>query len=260
MAAFALPSASVVPKAPATLLQRNWVPQHYVSMSSTGGFTAVAADVEEASGSRLAQVAAGTAFAAARLHGRRLRRPAQGQDSPQDGDIKAEAKTLQARLGAWWGKNAKLDSKTLRKMGLMCLLSYGFVSNVNAVILILLACYRAILATGASPLASKAALKQFGITWAGLYVISNLIRPLRISVALAISRYIDKFVNRIQDAFGCKRWMAITLAVLLLNVVGTIGLLYGGMILVSTVTGVPVSASQLGTLLKAGKAARAARA
>ena len=39
-----------------------------------------------------------------------------------------------------------------------CLLSYGFVSNVNALMLLLLATYRSILATGQSPLTSKAQL------------------------------------------------------------------------------------------------------
>lgn len=170
---------------------------------------------------------------------------------------KEKEATWQARLGAWWRKNAKMDSKKLRKMGLMCLLSYGFVSNVNAVVLILLATYRAIVATGASPLAEKAALKQFGITWLGLYVVSNLIRPLRISLALVISPVIDKFVNRIQDGLRCKRWLAVTLAVILLNIVGTIAILYFGMSLVSASTGVQVQAGQLGQLMQAVKAAKA---
>eukprot|EP00931_Biecheleriopsis_adriatica_P091943 TRINITY_DN65786_c0_g1_i1.p1 TRINITY_DN65786_c0_g1~~TRINITY_DN65786_c0_g1_i1.p1 ORF type:complete len:259 (-),score=50.57 TRINITY_DN65786_c0_g1_i1:39-815(-) len=191
---------------------------------------------------------------------RRSRWLAAGSDGvdaqPQEA---VEATTLRTRLSRWWKKNAKLDSKSIRKMGLMCLLSYGFVSNVNAVILILLATYRAILATGSSPLANAAALKQFGIAWAGLYVLSNFLRPLRISLAIAISGPVDKMVNRIKDGLGCKRWLAVTLAVLLLNVFGTIAILYGGMVLISTMTGVPVSASQLGTLIKAGKEARAAR-
>eukprot|EP00930_Biecheleria_cincta_P087273 TRINITY_DN76521_c0_g1_i1.p1 TRINITY_DN76521_c0_g1~~TRINITY_DN76521_c0_g1_i1.p1 ORF type:complete len:245 (+),score=31.65 TRINITY_DN76521_c0_g1_i1:42-776(+) len=169
---------------------------------------------------------------------------------------KENATTLKARLTAWWRKNARMDSKQLRKMGLMCLLSYGFVSNVNAVILILLATYRAIVATGASPLAEKAALKQFGITWLGLYMVSNLLRPLRISLALGISPVIDKLVNRIQVGLGCKRWLAVTLAVVLLNIVGTIAILYFGMTLVSASTGVEVQAGQLGQLLHAVKAAK----
>eukprot|EP00434_Breviolum_minutum_P021723 symbB.v1.2.019174.t1/scaffold1559.1/size111769/7 len=165
-----------------------------------------------------------------------------------------DATASTSRLKRWWKKNAKLDAKAIRKMGLMCLLSYGFVSNVNALMLLLLATYRSILATGQSPLTSKAALKQFGITWAGLYVISNIIRPVRISIALAISKPIDGLVKRLEEKLKCKRWMAIGTVMLFLNVFLTIAMLWGGMMLVSTLTGVQVNASQFGVLLKAGKA------
>ena len=173
-------------------------------------------------------------------------------DEPEKAEDDATAST--SRLKRWWKKNAKLDAKAIRKMGLMCLLSYGFVSNVNALMLLLLATYRSILATGQSPLTSKAALKQFGITWAGLYVISNIIRPVRISIALAISKPIDGLVKRLEEKLKCKRWMAIGTVMLFLNVFLTIAMLWGGMMLVSTLTGVQVNASQFGVLLKAGKA------
>lgn len=177
-------------------------------------------------------------------------------DDPKEVE-EVEEVTNTSRLKRWWKKTAKLDAKALRKMGLMCLLSYGFVSNVNALMLLLLATYRSILATGQSPLTSKAALKQFGITWAGLYVISNIVRPVRISIALAISKPIDSLVKWFEEKLTCKRWMAIGTVMLFLNVFLTIGMLWGGMMLVSTLTGVQVSASQFGILLKAGKAAKA---
>ncbi|CAE7206553.1 unnamed protein product [Symbiodinium natans] len=181
----------------------------------------------------------------------------EGQTEEVASSTTEESNSLGARFKRWWRKNAKMDSKSLRKMGLMCLLSYGFVSNVNALLLILLATYRSIVATGASPLASSVALKQFGITWAGLYVISNIVRPVRISIALAISKPFDNMVNWLQDKFSCKRWMAVGLVVLMLNVVLTIAFLWGGMLFVSSITGVKVDPSQFGTLVKAGKAAHA---
>ncbi|CAL1166403.1 unnamed protein product [Cladocopium goreaui] len=154
-------------------------------------------------------------------------------DDPKEVE-EVEEVTNTSRLKRWWKKTAKLDAKALRKMGLMCLLSYGFVSNVNALMLLLLATYRSILATGQSPLTSKAALKQFGITWAGLYVISNIVRPVRISIALAISKPIDSLVKWFEEKLKCKRWMAIGTVMLFLNVFLTIGMLWGGMMLVST--------------------------
>ncbi|CAK9014856.1 Hypothetical protein (Fragment) [Durusdinium trenchii] len=188
---------------------------------------------------------------------KRVRKILAKAEKEETEDVKDSAEsTKTSGFRRWWKKTAKIDAKALRKMGLMCLLSYGFVSNVNALLLILLATYRSILATGASPLASKASLKQFGITWAGLYVISNIVRPVRISIALAISKPFDKLVKFFEEKLKCKRWMAIGAVVLFLNVFLTIALLWGGMILVSSLTGVKVSASQIGVLLKAGKAAK----
>ncbi|CAJ1352037.1 unnamed protein product [Effrenium voratum] len=208
-----------------------------------------AAPAAPASSAALALAGACVAACASAPRTRRGRRAAEaevaGEPSP----------TTKSGFKSWWKKNAKMDSKALRKMGLMCLLSYGFVSNVNALLLILLATYRSILATGASPLTDKAALKQFGLTWAGLYVISNLIRPVRISIALAISKPIDNIVKWFQDKLSCKRWLAIGISIFMLNICLTISLLWGGMMLVSAVTGVNVSASQFGVLVKAGKAA-----
>eukprot|EP00438_Fugacium_kawagutii_P016263 Skav226626 [mRNA] locus=scaffold2041:473998:478253:+ [translate_table: standard] len=197
-------------------------------------------------------------FGAAWAHRhKKVLRASNGEGDSTEKEVTKETTSNTSRLQKWWKKTAKLDAKALRKMGLMCLLSYGFVSNVNALLLLLLATYRSILATGQSPLTSKAALKQFGITWAGLYVISNIVRPVRISIALAISKPIDNLVKWFEEKLKCKRWMAIGTVMLFLNVFLTIAMLWGGMMLVSTLTGVQVSASQFGVLLKAGKAAKA---
>eukprot|EP00443_Scrippsiella_acuminata_P004277 CAMPEP_0115251534 /NCGR_PEP_ID=MMETSP0270-20121206/43679_1 /TAXON_ID=71861 /ORGANISM="Scrippsiella trochoidea, Strain CCMP3099" /LENGTH=286 /DNA_ID=CAMNT_0002666957 /DNA_START=19 /DNA_END=875 /DNA_ORIENTATION=+ len=179
-------------------------------------------------------------------------------DGGEEAEVSATSSTPKSRLAQWWRKNGKLDRKRLSKMGLMCVLSYGFVSNMNAMLLMCMSTYVAMSRTGASPLTSAAALRQFGITYGGLYLISNLIRPLRIGLALSISPVFDKFIKSIEQTLGCKRWLAITLTVLLANVVGTFAFLFGGLGLASALTGVPINIAQLGTLIRAGKAARTA--
>lgn len=166
--------------------------------------------------------------------------------------------SAKSRLAEWWRRNGKLDRKRLSKMGLMCVLSYGFVSNMNAMLLLCSSVYVAMSRTGASPLASGAALRQFGITYGGLYIISNLIRPLRIALALSISPAFDKFIKNIERTLNCKRGLAIILTVLLANVVGTFAFLFGGLGLASALTGVPINLAQLGGLVKASKAVRSA--
>lgn len=160
------------------------------------------------------------------------------------------------RVAAWWRKNAKMDTKRLSQLGLMIVLSYGFVSNVNAMLLTCVSVYVAMKTTGMSPLASKAALKKFGLTYAGLYVISNFLRPLRISLALALSPAFDRVVRLIQGRLRCKKRTAVVCTVFLANVVGSFFLLFMGLGLASLLTGVPINVRQLSTLARAGKAAR----
>lgn len=177
---------------------------------------------------------------------------------PEPGAEPAESTNRRSQLAAWWRKNAKLDRKRLSKMGLMCVLAYGFVSNVNAMLLTCISTYVAMKTTGASPLTSAAALRQFGITYGGLYLVSNLIRPLRISLALAISPAFESFISGLQRRLSCKRWAAVALTVFLANVLGTFAVLFGGLSLASIITGVPINLAKFGALVKAGKAARAA--
>lgn len=138
----------------------------------------------------------------------------------------------------------------------MIVLSYGFVSNVNAMLLTCTSVYIAMKRTGMSPLTSKVALKQFGLSYAGLWVVSNFLRPVRISIALALSPIFDRFVQQIQDRLGCKKQTAVACTVFLANVVGSFTLLFLGLGLASALTNVPVNISQVGALLRAGKAAR----
>lgn len=148
----------------------------------------------------------------------------------------------------------------MSKLGLACLLSYGFVSNASYMLCLHAAVYSAMKATGASPLADRAALRQFGVAYAGFWMLLNVIRPLRFALAVALSPAFDRLVNAIQRGLGCKRTRAVAATVFLVNIVGTFALLFGGLFFVSALCGVPLDLSQLGTLVKAGKEARSVAA
>jgi len=181
--------------------------------------------------------------------------PEEDEESPEEAN-----KSVPARIGSWWKKHAKIDRKKLSQMGVMCLLSYGFISNINAMTLILLATYRAIVITGASPFASAASLKQFGITYAGLYLFSNVVRPFRMAAAVALQPAFEKFVKRVESTLKCKRAVAITITVIIANVCGTFAFLGLGLFGISSATGVTVKLASFGSLVKAGKSARSAAA
>ena len=76
--------------------------------------------------------------------------------------------------------------------------------------------------------------------YAGFYVISNLMRPLRVTAAIAIGPYFDRLVNWIQEKTRLPKAGAITATVLLVNLGGTILLMIGGLSLASLLSGVPI--------------------
>mmetsp|Transcript_44892 Transcript_44892/g.103853 ORF Transcript_44892/g.103853 Transcript_44892/m.103853 type:complete len:266 (-) Transcript_44892:164-961(-) len=201
------------------------------------------------------------AAAAGCMRNRHFSKRASADGAPEEGVEKSEAqgaddKTTWSRVRSWWSAN-KIDSKKLRQMGVMVMLSYGFISNVNAMALILIATFRAISVTGCSPFTSPASFRQFGITYAGLYLVSNIVRPARIAMAVALQPMFEGFVTRVEKTLSCKRGRAIVVVVIIANVFGTCALLAGGLFGISVVTGVNVKISQLPTLIKAGKSARA---
>eukprot|EP00929_Paragymnodinium_shiwhaense_P010316 TRINITY_DN114915_c0_g1_i1.p1 TRINITY_DN114915_c0_g1~~TRINITY_DN114915_c0_g1_i1.p1 ORF type:complete len:271 (-),score=30.37 TRINITY_DN114915_c0_g1_i1:174-986(-) len=208
------------------------------------------------------------AFAGFALHGRRtkrfrgsgrcesLSRPCEGAGAePTTAD--SQGLPWSTKLRRWWKKNGKLDRKKMSGLGLACLLSYGFVSNASLMICIHIATFSAMRATGASPLSDTAALKQFGITYAGLYLVNSIIRPLRFGLSLGLSPAFDRLVAGIQSKLSCKKRTAIGVTVFLVNVIGTFTILFSGLFLVSWLCSVPLDVSKFGLLIKAGKAARA---
>jgi small-conductance mechanosensitive channel len=166
-------------------------------------------------------------------------------------------KSFGASLIQWWRQSAKLDMQAIKKMGLACFLSYTLVSNVSYIGCVHLAVASAMRATGASPLVSQVALKHFGVSYAGLFLLQNLLRPLWFGVTVALAPAFDKLVNRIQERTGVQKGTAVFIVTVVVNVVGAFAFLFGGMYLVSIVCGVPLGGSNVGVLLSAGKAARA---
>jgi predicted PurR-regulated permease PerM len=76
--------------------------------------------------------------------------------------------------------------------------------------------------------------------YAGFYVISNFLRPIRVTLAIAIGPYFDRLVNWIQKKTKVPKAVAITLTVLMVNLGGTLLLMVGGISLASFLAGVPV--------------------
>jgi len=126
------------------------------------------------------------------------------------------------RLRAFLGKGRGLDRKKIASLGASVLLSYGFVSNVNACTLFTISWIICGRTTGLSPLAAgnwKAFLGIYG----GLYLsFGNLLRPVRASLAIVISPLFTNFIKFLQTRFNLKRPVAFGLCVFLVNFLGSI--------------------------------------
>lgn len=142
-------------------------------------------------------------------------------------------------------KSGEDDGLTFRqrlaKMGLAAVLSYGWVSNMSYVISISVAWFIFSKQTGKSPLA-PGQWKSFLAVYAGFWVFNNIVRPVRLAAAVAISPYFDKIVKRIEVKFRVNKTLAIAITVFIANIVMTTSLMCAGVTLASLCAGVPIFA------------------
>jgi hypothetical protein len=132
----------------------------------------------------------------------------------------------------------------LAKMGLAAVLSYGWVSNVSYAICISIAWYGFSKKTGLSPLAPDQ-WKAFLAVYAGFFVFNNVVRPFRLGLSVAISRYFDEVIAFVERKTKFSRSIAIALVVFVFNIVGTISLMAIGISLASMASGVPIFPSKV---------------
>ena len=73
----------------------------------------------------------------------------------------------------------------------------------------------------------------------------NFLRPIRLWLALGLTPYFDKLVDRIKDKLGVKRGTAFGITVFLVNICGTLTFLTTGLYLSSLYTKIPLFAPKL---------------
>jgi hypothetical protein len=134
---------------------------------------------------------------------------------------------------------ASLNKAGLSKLGLNCLLAYGFVSNVSYITCLILAWITHGKSTGLSPLA-QGQWKKYLLVYATFFAANNLLRPLRFSLSLAITPAFDKVIDLIQRRSGWTRRNSTAITVFLVNICGTFTYLFGGLFLATTFAKVPL--------------------
>jgi hypothetical protein len=76
--------------------------------------------------------------------------------------------------------------------------------------------------------------------YAGFWIFNNIVRPIRVAVSVAISPQFDKIVKSIQNRLQVSRTTAITVTIVIANLVGTIIFMCTGIAIASVLAGVPV--------------------
>lgn len=157
-----------------------------------------------------------------------------------------QSSTKQTSLGGMaksiktsWNKNKLLSKESIAKLGLNALLAYGFVSNISYITCVIIAWVLHGKATGLSPLASGQ-WKPFLAVYAGLWAANNLLRPLRFSLSLLLTPVFNNFINFVEAKTGFKRATATGIVVFLVNFCGTISYLVFGVLLATSIAGVPL--------------------
>mmetsp|Transcript_26392 Transcript_26392/g.79144 ORF Transcript_26392/g.79144 Transcript_26392/m.79144 type:complete len:226 (-) Transcript_26392:26-703(-) len=161
-----------------------------------------------------------------------LRAETPAADGPIE-PVAPEPTGLRARIK----KLTSFKKKDLASLGVSAFFSYGFVSNVNSVLLLSFtwATYRRANPL-LSPLSDAAVLmnpltwlplkKAFLVYYLGYYAtIGSILRPVRFGVAIALAPTFEKIYGKISEKLGVPRAVSIFLFSMVTNVVFTIGLL-----------------------------------
>jgi hypothetical protein len=75
---------------------------------------------------------------------------------------------------------------------------------------------------------------------AGFMVFQNIIRPIHVALAVLVSPYFDRVVEGFENRFNLSHRASITIIAILVNVVGTLALMGGGIGIAAAFAGVPV--------------------
>jgi len=179
-----------------------------------------------------------------------------GVATSNSGDVNTRVAQAAAWIGAWRAKQSmgpigklkaylftpdgKLNTKNLASAGASTALSYGFVSNVNAFTLLMIAWYSFVTSTGMSPMAPGQWPKYLAL-YATLYAtVGNLLRPARIALAATLAPVFEKVVTFFQTKFSLARPWAFAATVFTVNVCGTCSYMGLGVLTMSALLGKPL--------------------
>ncbi|PNW82702.1 hypothetical protein CHLRE_06g290300v5 [Chlamydomonas reinhardtii] len=118
---------------------------------------------------------------------------------------------------------SKLDKQRLAALGFGAFSAYGVISNINAGILITIAWLTVVRTTGLTPM-DAGNWPKFLAIYAGLWVGSNFLRPIRLTLALAAAPLFDGAITAVSKRTGLPKVPAFVV-MLFFIAIGTTSLL-----------------------------------
>ncbi|WIA15275.1 hypothetical protein OEZ85_001946 [Tetradesmus obliquus] len=100
-----------------------------------------------------------------------------------------------------------LDKQKLAEYGLGAFAAYGILSNLNAGVLVTIAWLAVVKQTGLTPI-DPGQWPKFLAVYAGLYITTNLLRPVRLTLALAAAPAFNSALERIQSTLRVNKAVA----------------------------------------------------
>lgn len=85
--------------------------------------------------------------------------------------------------------------------------AYGIISNLNAGVLMTISWLTVVKQTGLTPL-DPGQWPKFLAVYAGLYITTNLLRPVRLTLALTVAPFFNKALEFIQQVLRCSKGVA----------------------------------------------------
>ncbi|GLC42514.1 hypothetical protein PLESTB_001106200 [Pleodorina starrii] len=143
--------------------------------------------------------------------------------APPAQEQEPEPVTLLGRVKRFF-TGSKLDKARLAALGFGAFSAYGVISNINAGVLITIAWLTVVRTTGLTPL-DGSNWSRFLAIYAGLWIGSNFLRPLRLTLALAAAPLFDAAIGAVARATRLPKVPAFVLMLLGIAVMTTSSLL-----------------------------------
>lgn len=151
-----------------------------------------------------------------------------GSSGPGE-DAQAESRSREASGPLSWlrralGGGGKLDKQRMAEYGLGAFAAYGILSNLNAGVLLTIAWLAVVKQTGGMTPLDPGQWPRFLAVYAGLYITTNLLRPVRLTLALTAAPLINRALDGLQRGLRISKGAAFVLLLLCIAVTSLAGI------------------------------------